>query len=142
MSPSPSHIRPALRQRGPREWSPSASGNLGRDDRRDAHVAHARDTNEFLEVLGHELRAVVRDDSWRLARELLACLLDDAFDVQLRHPPRVVGTVTLSLLGVLEVLLFVLALRSERSVPAATDGLAFEVPRAVFDVDHIFLASP
>jgi hypothetical protein len=55
------------------------------------------------------------------------------------HPPRVVAAVALSLLGVVEAALFVLAMRGERSVPASTDGLAFEVPRAMFDVDHKFL---
>jgi pimeloyl-ACP methyl ester carboxylesterase len=58
------------------------------------------------------------------------------------HPPRVFGAIALSLFGAVEAVLFVLALRAERSVPVGPDGLAFEVPRDVFDVDHKFLDLP
>jgi hypothetical protein len=48
-------------------------------------VGHARYTNEFLEVLGNELRAVAGDDAWlRLRMKFLGVLQDD-LDVRLAH---------------------------------------------------------
>ncbi len=58
------------------------------------------------------------------------------------HPPRITGTIALSVFGALEIIGFVLALKSESSVPAHPNGLAFEVPRRLFDVDHKFLDLP
>jgi len=48
-------------------------------------VSHTADADELLEVPGDELRAVVGDDPWRHVGELLACPLDDLFDIGLGH---------------------------------------------------------
>jgi hypothetical protein len=48
-------------------------------------VGHTRDPDELLEVLGDELRAVVRDDPWQRLRAFLLCPLQDDLDVRLRH---------------------------------------------------------
>src|SRR5262249_32002490 len=53
--------------------------------RRRAHVRHATDPDELLEVPGDELRPVVRDDPRRDAREALAGPLHDLLDVHLGH---------------------------------------------------------
>src|SRR5262249_58237365 len=53
--------------------------------RRRAHVRHATDPDELLEVPGDELRPVVRDDPRRDAREPLAGPLPDLLDVHLGH---------------------------------------------------------
>jgi len=45
----------------------------------------------------------------------------------------------LVLFGALQAFLVVLALGSERPAPASSTGLAFEVPRAMFDVEHRFV---
>ena len=50
---------------------------------RSPHVRHAADPDEFLEVLGDELRTVVGDDPRRDAGEFLPCPLDDLLDVGL-----------------------------------------------------------
>jgi hypothetical protein len=52
---------------------------------RSSHVGHARDPNEFLEVFGNELWAVVGDDpGLRLRVKLLGTLQDD-LDARLSH---------------------------------------------------------
>src|SRR5690554_5223951 len=52
---------------------------------RGPHMGHARLPNEDLEVLGHELRAVVGDDPRSGFREALEPTLDDGLDVDLLH---------------------------------------------------------
>src|ERR1035441_7244814 len=54
--------------------------------RRSPDVRHARDPDELLEVLGDELRPVVRDDSGPRLRVLLLGPLQDDLDVRLGHP--------------------------------------------------------
>src|SRR4029453_2284473 len=53
--------------------------------RRRLDVRHATDPDELLEVLGDELRPVVRDDPRRPPREALPGPLDDLLDVRLGH---------------------------------------------------------
>src|SRR6266550_3975888 len=53
--------------------------------RRDADVRHPRDPTELLEVLGDELRPVVRDDPGSRFRVLLLRPLQDDLDVRLSH---------------------------------------------------------
>ena len=48
-------------------------------------MRHAADPDELLEVLGDELRPVVRDDSWCHAREAFPGTLHDLLDVCLGH---------------------------------------------------------
>lgn len=48
-------------------------------------MRHAADADEVLEVLGHELRTVVRDDTWRHPREAFPGPLDDLLDFLLFH---------------------------------------------------------
>jgi hypothetical protein len=48
-------------------------------------VSHARDADELLEVLGHELRPVVADHPGTLVGKLLPCPLDDDLHVLLGH---------------------------------------------------------
>jgi pimeloyl-ACP methyl ester carboxylesterase len=52
------------------------------------------------------------------------------------------GTVAIVLFGALEIIGVASALSSERVAPPGTQGLAFEVPRALFDVDHRFVDLP
>ena len=52
------------------------------------------------------------------------------------------GMVAIVVCGVLEVIGVVGALLSERPAPAGSHGLAFEIPRTMFDVDHKFLDLP
>ena len=52
---------------------------------RGADMGHAGDADEFLEVLGDELGAVVGDDAWRDAGELFAGALQDGFHVDFLH---------------------------------------------------------
>jgi hypothetical protein len=49
------------------------------------HMGHAGDADEFLEVLGDELRAVVADDAWAFAGELFPSALDDGLHVDFLH---------------------------------------------------------
>jgi pimeloyl-ACP methyl ester carboxylesterase len=60
----------------------------------------------------------------------------------MEREPGVAATVTIVLLGVLELVGFVAALSSERRVQEGPDGLAFDVPREMFDVDHKFVDLP
>jgi hypothetical protein len=54
-------------------------------ERRSAHISHAHQPNVFLEVPGHKLRAVVRDDPRiRLGKPLPASLHNDLY-IGLRH---------------------------------------------------------
>jgi len=53
--------------------------------RRRLDVRHAAHANELLEVLGHELQAVVGDDPRRHAHELFPGPLEDLFDFLLFH---------------------------------------------------------
>src|SRR4051794_18776587 len=48
-----------------------------RIERRSSDVRHARDPNELFEVLGDELRPVVRDDPWPRFRMLFFSHLQD-----------------------------------------------------------------
>src|SRR4029450_13388970 len=48
-------------------------------------MCHSANANELLEVPGHELRPVVRDDPGTLPGEMLARPLDDRFDLRLFH---------------------------------------------------------
>ncbi|QSQ19497.1 alpha/beta fold hydrolase [Pyxidicoccus parkwayensis] len=52
------------------------------------------------------------------------------------------GTVALVLLGVLEASGVVAALASERLGPPGPQGLAFDIPRTMFDVEHRFIDLP
>ncbi len=54
--------------------------------RRRSYVRHARQPDEFFEVLGNELRTVVRDNPWTSLRKLLFGPLDDDFNVRFQHP--------------------------------------------------------
>jgi pimeloyl-ACP methyl ester carboxylesterase len=47
-----------------------------------------------------------------------------------------------AIVGAIEILGFVAALAHEGRPPAGRDGLAFDVPRALFDVDHKFVDLP
>src|SRR5438067_9445082 len=49
------------------------------------HMIHSADPDEPLEILGDELRPVVRDDPGPLGGEALAGPLDDRFDLGLGH---------------------------------------------------------
>jgi pimeloyl-ACP methyl ester carboxylesterase len=53
-----------------------------------------------------------------------------------------VGTVAIVLFGALETTGVVAALASERVAPPGPAGLAFEIPRAMFDADHKFVDLP
>src|SRR5262249_48187590 len=53
--------------------------------RRGPRMRHTANADELLGVPGDELRAVVGDDPRRHAGELLACPLDDLFDIGLGH---------------------------------------------------------
>jgi len=53
-----------------------------------------------------------------------------------------VGTVAIVLFGALETTGVVAALASERVAPPGPAGLAFEIPRAMFDADHKFVNLP
>ena len=48
-------------------------------------MSHTANANEFLEVSGDELRAIVRDDSRPGLGELFACPLNDRFDLGFGH---------------------------------------------------------
>lgn len=48
-------------------------------------MRHARDANELFEVAGHELRAIVGDDSRLRFRVLLFGSLQDRFDISFSH---------------------------------------------------------
>ena len=48
-------------------------------------MSHSAYANEFLEILGDELRAVVRDDSGSCVGESLARSLDDRLNFGFRH---------------------------------------------------------
>lgn len=52
---------------------------------RSSDVGHARDPNEFLEVFGNELRAVVGYNSWLRFRVKFLGALQDDLDVRLGH---------------------------------------------------------
>jgi len=58
------------------------------------------------------------------------------------EPPGLAGTVAIAVFGALELLGFAVALSSERASPPGPNGLAFDVPRTVFDVDHKFALLP
>ncbi|PTL76066.1 alpha/beta fold hydrolase [Vitiosangium sp. GDMCC 1.1324] len=53
-----------------------------------------------------------------------------------------VGTFAIVAFGVLEIIGVVGALSSERAAPRGPQGLAFEIPRAMFDADHKFVDLP
>ena len=48
-------------------------------------MRHATEPDKLLEILGNELRVVVRDDPRPCIRVLLSCPLDDRLDVRLGH---------------------------------------------------------
>src|SRR6478736_5619503 len=48
-------------------------------------MSHSADSDELLEILGDELRPVVRDDPGPRVGIPLACPLDDRLDLGLRH---------------------------------------------------------
>jgi pimeloyl-ACP methyl ester carboxylesterase len=52
------------------------------------------------------------------------------------------GTIAIVVFGALEIIGVAGALSTERVGPPGPDGLAFEIPRAIFDVDHKFLDLP
>jgi pimeloyl-ACP methyl ester carboxylesterase len=58
------------------------------------------------------------------------------------HPPGVIAVVAVVLVGLLELVGVVAALASERVPPPGPRGLPFDIPRALFDVDHKFLDLP
>jgi pimeloyl-ACP methyl ester carboxylesterase len=61
----------------------------------------------------------------------------------LEHPGRSrLRTTLLALLGALELIGVIAALASERVAPPAVSGLAFDIPRALFDVEHKQLTLP
>jgi hypothetical protein len=53
--------------------------------RRCFHMRHATEPDELLEILGNELRAVVRDDPRLYIRVSLSCPLDDRLYIRLGH---------------------------------------------------------
>lgn len=59
-----------------------------------------------------------------------------------RRPSRPVAIAATVAFGVLEIAGVFAALDSERGAPPGPDGLAFEVPRALFDADHRFVELP
>ena len=56
--------------------------------------------------------------------------------------PRRVGTIAIVIGGVLETMGVVVALASERVTPVGSNGLAFDVPRVMFDAEHKFVDLP
>jgi pimeloyl-ACP methyl ester carboxylesterase len=58
------------------------------------------------------------------------------------RPRRRVGTAVTVIVGVIEIVGFGAALASERVAPPGPGGLAFDIPRALFDVDHKFVDLP
>jgi pimeloyl-ACP methyl ester carboxylesterase len=52
------------------------------------------------------------------------------------------GTVAIVVFGILEITGVAFALSSERIAPPGPQGLAFEIPRAMFDADHKFVDLP
>jgi haloalkane dehalogenase len=56
--------------------------------------------------------------------------------------PRRVGTIAIVIVGVLETIGVVAALASEHVTPVGSNGLAFDVPRGMFDADHKFVDLP
>ena len=89
-----------------------------RVERARAHVRHARQADELLEVLGHELRPVVGDDPGRGAGELLLRPLDEQLDVGFFH------------------LFFELAVDDEAAVPVQNRAQVVE-RAARIDVAHV-----
>ncbi|WP_437674549.1 alpha/beta fold hydrolase [Sorangium sp. So ce131] len=59
-----------------------------------------------------------------------------------RPRPFRAGTAAIVLLGALELVGLFGALSSERAAPRGAQGLAFEIPRAMFDADHRFVELP
>jgi pimeloyl-ACP methyl ester carboxylesterase len=53
-----------------------------------------------------------------------------------------VGTVAIVVFGALEIIGVAFAFSSERVAPPGPQGLAFEIPRAMFDADHKFVDLP
>jgi len=53
-----------------------------------------------------------------------------------------VGTIATVAFGLLEIAGVVAALASDRAIPPGPNGMAFDVPRAMFDVDHKFIDLP
>ena len=60
----------------------------------------------------------------------------------LKRRPSRVGGVAIVLLGALEIAGVGTALSGERAAPAGPSGMAFDVPRALFDVEHKFVTLP
>jgi pimeloyl-ACP methyl ester carboxylesterase len=58
------------------------------------------------------------------------------------RPPGRAGVVATVIFGVLEIAGVVAAVASERVAPPGPDGMAFSIPRAMFDVDHKFVDLP
>lgn len=58
------------------------------------------------------------------------------------RPRRRIGIAATVVFGLLAIAGTVAAFRSERVAPPGPNGMAFDVPRAVFDVDHKFLDMP
>jgi pimeloyl-ACP methyl ester carboxylesterase len=58
------------------------------------------------------------------------------------RPPGLAGTLAIVLFGALELVGFVVALSSERVAPPGPDGMAFDIPRSLFDADHRFVDLP
>jgi pimeloyl-ACP methyl ester carboxylesterase len=52
------------------------------------------------------------------------------------------GTIAIAVVGALELAGVLGALSSERAAPPGPNGMAFEIPRAMFDVEHRFLDLP
>lgn len=59
-----------------------------------------------------------------------------------RPRPSRAGAVALAALGAIELVALAGALSTERGVPRGAQGLAFEIPRAMFDADHRFVELP
>ncbi|AUX48011.1 uncharacterized protein SOCE26_095370 [Sorangium cellulosum] len=59
-----------------------------------------------------------------------------------RSRPSRAGAAAIVLLGALELVGLAGALWSERAAPPGAQGLAFEIPRAMFDADHRFIDLP
>ncbi|WP_437971937.1 alpha/beta fold hydrolase [Sorangium sp. So ce260] len=59
-----------------------------------------------------------------------------------RRRSSLVGAAAVGVLGAIEIVGLVGALSSERAVPRGPQGMAFEIPRAMFDVEHRFVELP
>jgi haloalkane dehalogenase len=82
--------------------------------------------------------------AWAVAPAVLGVAIALALLVPrfVERPRSRVGTVAIVIFGTLEVVGVVAALASERVAPPGRDGMAFDIPRALFDADHKFVDLP